>query len=329
MRYIEDQWKYATYVGALIVLMVSFVLAISLGKYHMVLPYLVPDGNATRASGTTWTLFNDPWLLPRGSSASLTDTILGVGIAVALSPIAYVTYNNHRFMAVVERSIPRFMRDILESTNSGVILPKALIQATAQDYGPISHEVAVAMTKFSMGYDFKSSITEACERLKHPFMLQVGQIIIEAYAAGGKMREVLESSVVLFNGLEQYEQQKQSELRPYTQLVYISVVIFLIIAYIIVSRFIGPLNSLPVSPKGAGGLSVSANSFSVGLSKIPPVYFESIFFISGILESIFGGIVAGKIVNASAAAGLRHSLALLIITIFVFNAPFIGIFATT
>jgi flagellar protein FlaJ len=328
MRYIEDQWKYVSYVAAGIIIMISFVLAFSLGKYHVILPYLVPEGNATRASGTAWTLFNQPWQLPRGSSASLTDTILGLGIAFALTPVAYITYNNYRYMRVVERNIPRFMRDILESTNSGVILPKALIQATMQDYGPISHEIAIAMTKFSMGYDFKSSIMEACEHLRHPFMLQVGQIIIEAYAAGGKMREVLESSVVLFNGLEQYDQQKQSELRPYTQLVYISVVIFLIIAYIIVSRFIGPLNNLPVSPKSAGGLPVSSSSFAVGLSKIPPVYFESIFFISGVLESIFGGIVAGKIVNASASAGLRHSLVLLLITIVVFNAPFIGIFAT-
>ena len=71
------------------------------------------------------------------------------------------------------------------------------------------------------------------------------------------MHEVLESSVVLFNGLEQDDEQKQSELRPYTQLVYISVVIFLIIAYIIISRFIGPLNNLPVSTKSVGGLPVS------------------------------------------------------------------------
>lgn len=328
MRYIEDQWKYASYIVAGIIMMLSSVFAFSIGKYKIVLPYLVPEGNATRVGGTAWTLFNQPWILPRGSSASLTDTILGLGIVFALIPVAYITYNNYRYMNSVERSIPRFMRDILENTNSGVILPRALIQATTQDYGPISHEIAVAMTKFSMGYDFRSSIFEACERLRHPYMLQVGQIIVEAYAAGGKMREVLESSVVLFNGLEQYDEQKQSELRPYTQLVYISVVIFLIIAYIIVSRFIGPLNNLPIA-KSAGGLPVAASSFAVGLSKIPPVYFESIFFIAGVFESIFGGIVVGKIVNASASAGLRHSLVLLIITIVIFNAPFFGIFATT
>ncbi len=327
MRYFPQEWKYAAYIGAAIILLVSSALAFAVGKYRIVLPYLVPYGNATRESGTEWTLFNQPWQLPHGSSASLTDTILSLGLLLALVPIAYVTYNNFRYLRSVEKNIPRFMRDILESTNSGVMLPRALIQATTQNYGPISREIAIAMTKFSMGYDFKSSILEASERLRHPYMLQVGQIIIEAYAAGGKMHDVLASSVSLFNGLDQYDEQKQSELRPYTQLVYISVVIFLIIAYIIISRFIGPLNSLPLT-KSASSLPISSSSSSFGLSRIPPVYFESIFFISSLLESIFGGIVVGKIVDSSASAGLRHSLALLLITIFVFNAPFIGIFTT-
>jgi archaeal flagellar protein FlaJ len=327
VKYISDEWRYSSYFAAGIIMLVSCVLGLSFGRYRLVLPYIVPSGNATRAGGSLWTLFNEPWKLPRGSSASFTDTTIGLGIILALIPVAYVSFNNYRYLKSVERNIPRFMRDLLESTNSGVILPKALIQATTQDYGPISHEIAVAMTKFSMGYDFKSSIMDAAEKLRHPYMLQVGQIIIEAYSAGGKMRDVLQSSVVLFNGMEEYEKQKQSELRPYTQLVYISVIIFLIIAYIIISRFIGPLNSLPVA-KGTGGLPVNVNSFAVGLTKVPPVYFESIFFISGLLESIFGGIVAGKIVDASASVGLRHSLVLLVITILVFNAPVIGIFGS-
>ena len=306
-------------------LLVSLVIGLVLGKYHLLLPYVVPIGNATRMGGATWTLFNQPWTLPSGSSASLTDTIFGLGALLSLIPVTYITFNNHRYFKMVEKNIPRFMRDILESTNSGVILPTALIQASKENYGPISNEIAIAMTKFSMGFDFKSSITEACRKLKHPFMLQVGQIIIEAHSAGGKMHEVLESSVVLFNGIEQYDQQKQTELRPYTQLVYISVVIFLVIALIIVSQFIGPLNNLPIT-RSSGGLAIGNGSFSVGLSKIPPAYYESIFFLSGMLESIFGGIVVGKIVDSSAAAGLRHSLALLSITIMFFNAPLIGIF---
>lgn len=324
-RYFDDNWKYATYIAAGVSIILSLILGFSLGKYRPVVPYVVPIGNSTRADGTAWTLFNRPWLLPNGPSASLTDTVIGLGIFVALIPVAYVTYSNFRYVKSVEKNIPRFLRDILESTDSGIILPSALIRTSLSDYGPISREMGIAMTKFSLGYDFKDSVMESCARLKHPFMLQVGLIIVEAYSAGGKMHDVLNSSVVLFNGLEQYTEEKESELRPYTQLVYISIIIFLVIALIITSQFIAPLNHLPTTSQGTTFGSTGSH-FSINLSEIPPAYFESVFFIAGMFESIFGGIVAGKIVDGSATAGLRHSLILLAITVIVFNAPGIGIF---
>lgn len=324
-RYFSDNWKYGTYFAAGITIIVSLVLGFSLGKYRPEVPYIIPSGDATRADGSPWTLFNHPWLLPDGPSASLTDTIFGLGIIVALIPVAYVTYNNYRYVKSVEKNIPRFLRDILESTDSGIILPSALIRASMSDYGPISREIGIAMTKFSLGYDFKDSIMESCARLKHPFVIQVGLIIVEAYSAGGKMHEVLNSSVVLFNGLEQYSEEKQAELKPYTQLVYISIIIFLVIALIISSQFIAPLNHLPGSSQSST-LGSSNSHFSINLGAISPVYFESIFFLAGLFESLFGGIVAGKIVDGSSSAGLRHSLFLLMITVLVFNAPGIGIF---
>ncbi|MDA4129670.1 MAG: type II secretion system F family protein, partial [Thaumarchaeota archaeon] len=329
MKYFDENWRYATYIGAAIILIFSLALGFALGKYRVVLPYIVPSGNATRINGTPWTLFNQPWLIPHASSASLTDTIIGLGIVIALAPVIYVSWNNFRYVKSVEKNIPRFLRDILESTDSGVTLPAALIRASTSDYGPISREIGISMTKFSLGYDFRNSVMEAAKKLKHPYMLQVGLIIVEAYSAGGKTHDVLNSSVVLFNGLEQYTEEKQSELRPYTQLVYISVIIFLVIAFIITSQFIAPLNKLPVA-QGAPGLGAAgAGHSSITLSKISSVYFESIFFIAGLFESLFGGIVAGKIVDGSATAGLRHSLIMLVITIVMFNAPGIGIFSVS
>ena len=328
LKYISDRWKYISYAVASILAMLSIAVGLLWGNYRLVLPYIVPLGSGTRAGGTAWTLFNQPWLLPIGSSASLTDTIIGIGFLLAFAPVVYVSYANHRYLRSVERNIPRFLEDIRERIDSGLILPKALLQAAATDYGPISHEIGIAMTKFSLGYDFKLSIMEACQKLRHRYMLQVGVILVEAYGAGGKVHDVLNSSVALFNGLEQHEEEKRSELKPYTQLVYISVVIFLVIALIIVSQFISPLDRLPSSTNVASTISGIGSQFSAGISRMPVAYFESVFFISGIFESIFGGIVIGKIAEGSAFAGLRHTIILLLITIVMFNAPVVGIFAT-
>jgi flagellar protein FlaJ len=327
MRYFESDWKYASYIGAGITMILSIAVGFSVGKYRPQLPYFIPSGNGTRSDGTPWELFNRPWIIPHAASASFTDTIIGLGFVIALIPVAYISYNNYRYVKSVEKNIPPFLRDILESTDSGIILPTALIRASTSDYGPISGEIGIAMTKFSMGYDFKESVMETCAKLKHPYMTQVGLVIVEAYSSGGRMHDVLNSSVVLFNGLEQYTEEKQSELRPYTELVYISVVIFLVIALIITAQFIGPLNKLPLATQGQNSFGGGGGHFSINLSKISPVYFESIFFLAGIFESFFGGIVAGKIVDGSSSAGLRHSLILLIITILVFNAPGVGIFS--
>jgi archaeal flagellar protein FlaJ len=327
MKYFDDQWKYATFIIAAIIMIFTIALGFALGKYRVVLPYIIPAGNGTRIDGTPWTLFNQPWVLPHSSSASLTDTIIGIGVVAALIPVVYVSLSNYRYVKSVERNIPRFLRDILESTDSGVTLPAALIRASTSDYGPISREIGISMTKFSLGYDFHESVMEAARKLKHPYMLQVGLIIVEAYSAGGRTHDVLNSSVMLFNGLEQYTEEKQSELRPYTQLVYISIIIFLVIAIIITAQFISPLNKLPSASAGAPGLGASTGGHSsINLSKISPVYYESVFFFAGLFEAIFGGIVAGKIVDGSASAGLRHSLILTIMTIVIFNAPVIGIF---
>ena len=245
MKYIGEQWRYASYVIGALIAFFSVVIGLFAGKYQFNAEYLVPIGNATRSDGTAWTLFIHPWSFPNGSSASLADTIFGLGILCALIPIVLVSWNNYRYVRTVERNIPRFLNDILQSTDSGMILPAALISASKEDYGPVSYEIGVAMTKFSLGYDFRSSIMEAARKLHHPRMPQVGVIIVEAYASGGKMHDVLKSSVQLFSGLEEYEAEKESELKPYTELVYISVIIFLAISIIIISQFIEPLNRLP------------------------------------------------------------------------------------
>ncbi|HKW04388.1 MAG TPA: hypothetical protein VJN71_03725, partial [Nitrososphaerales archaeon] len=115
--------------------------------------------------------------------------------------------------------------------------------------------------------------------------------------------------------------QKQSELRPYTQLVYISVGIYLAIAYIIITQFMSRLEQISTSSgltsAGLAAASLAAKQFTLTLPPLP--YFVSVFFLSAILEAIFAGVVAGKIVESSALSGLRHSLILIAVAIIVFN----------
>ena len=305
MLYIEDTWRYTGYLASAIILVLSVAFSLAIGHYFFT-SSIVPVDRSPSIPGNSIVL----------------DNLIALGVVFALLPIAFVSFTNFRYLKSVETNIPRFLRDILQSTDSGLILPKALIEAAKRDYGPVSYEMGIAMTKFTMGYDFSRSIMEACQNLKHPYAPQVGQIISEAYSAGGKMHEVLSSSVNLFNDLDQYNQQRESELRPYTQLVYISIGIYLVIALIVINSFIGPYISTIQNQAATTSSITSSFSRGFNFNSLPQggkSYFISVFYISSLMESVFGGMVAGKIVDRSAAAGLRHSIILIAITIVAFS----------
>jgi pilus assembly protein TadC len=308
LLYVEESWRYTAYIASAMIFILFIAVSLVIGRYNFSLEFYPKSG-----------ILNSP-IVPidcsqvcTAGNSLLIDNLIAIGTACALAPVAFVAFVNYRFYKSVETNLPRFLRDILQGTDSGLILPKALLEAAKQDYGPVSYQMGIAMTKFSMGYDFGQSIMEATQKMRHPFAPQVGQIISEAYVAGGKTHEVLSSSVNLFNDLEQYNQQRQSELKPYTQLVYISIGIYLIIALIIVNNFIVPFVKT-VPPSGIPGTRNFLKIPTGGVS-----YFISIFYISGLLECVFAGMVAGKIVDRSASAGLRHSLILIAITIVAFS----------
>jgi archaeal flagellar protein FlaJ len=293
MIFVDNDWRYVAYIASGIIFILFLAIALVLGHYA-VTSSIVPI-NIGRTQG----------------HVLIIDNLIALGMVAALIPVAIVSYLNYHYFKSVEVNLPRFLRDVLQSTDSGLILPAAILEAAKQDYGPVSFQMGVAMTKFGMGYDFSQSVTEATGKLRHPYAPQVGQILSEAYLSGGRTHDVLSSSVSLFNDLEQYNEQRESELKPYTQLVYISIGIYLIIAIIIINNFIGPF----LSAAAIQGTKALGNVKILGGES----YFLSVFYISALVESVFAGLVAGKIVDRSAPSGLRHSIVLIAITIVAFS----------
>ncbi len=58
------------------------------------------------------------------------------------------------------------------------------------------------------------------------------------------MLDLLEASVDLFSSLGEYKEEQYSNMRPYIMTIYMATVIFLIIAQVVLSQFLMPLNPL-------------------------------------------------------------------------------------
>lgn len=249
-----------------------------------------------------------PYLIPLSQKV---NNVMVLGFLVMLGLPAVVEFFNFRWARQADRNIVRFLKDVAEAVRSGLTLPRALEEASQRDYGPLSKELEKVMAKFIMGTSWEGSVMSLYRNVKRPSVLRLCTILVEANQAGGRMVDVLDSSVDLFTSLEEYKEEQYTSMRPYLLTIYMSSAVFLIIAFVVLHQFLIPLFAASES-EGVkkAGLLVSVLDIS---------YYASILFWSSFIEAFFGGLIAGKIVDRNLLAGLRHSVILVSITLVFFN----------
>ena len=286
MIYIENKIKYAIF-GFSTVLGVSLLTWVFIsGSYTPELPYIIPLNQTV-------------------------NNLITLSVLVTILPVSLIEYNNNKWLKEVDKHLPRLLMDVTESMQSGLSLYNSLENATKHDYGPITKELDSAMVDFRITSDFTSSMKQLGENLRRPNAKRLTTILIEANETGGKIDEVLETSIDLFTNLDEYRQERDSQIGPYVLLVYIGSIIFLIISWTIINQFLLPIIEV----------STQEHVAESGLLKnlLELNYYRSALYWASVIEGIAGGLVAGKIIHGRINGGLIHSSILIGISIIFFN----------
>jgi flagellar protein FlaJ len=182
---------------------------------------------------------------------------------------------------------------------------RALEVASSREYGPVSKVLETAVVNFNLTSDLDGSLNWFGEQLLRPAGKRMATILLEANKAGGRMIDVLETSIQMFTSLDEYREERESVVSPYILLVYVSSLIFLFIGWVIISQFLTPLaNTDPTKP----GVSTIIGKM------LPLTYYKSIIYWASVVEGLIGGLVAGKITDSKMSAGLIHSVLLILLT---------------
>jgi flagellar protein FlaJ len=285
--YFNRQYRIAIWTVSLLVAIVLFTLIFLYGIYVPSEPYLIPINHRV-------------------------NNALVMGLVISLASPAIIEFNNSRWLRGVEDNIPRLLRDVTEAVTSGVPLVEALEDASTGDYGPVSKPLEAAMVKFSLTSDFEWALTWLGEKLKRPAAKRMCSILIEAYESGGKIIDILGSSVELFTSLAEYREEKASNMRPYIFVVYLGVFVFLTISCVVLVQFLGPLAVAAMNPQ-EGQAALLHNVLDMD-------YYKSILFWAAVIEALTGGIVAGRMSGGRIKAGLVHSVLLLLTVLAFFNS---------
>lgn len=238
------------------------------------------------------TLFNSPTL----------DYMVVIALTIAVTPAAIASIIHNKWKNKIEAATPEFMRDLATASKTGMPLQTALEHASRRQYGPLTPELKMLVANMSWGMNFNEAMLQFSKRIDLPVIRKATVLILEAGKHGGNLSVIFESTAQYVENVNSWTAKRRMQTMPYVAIFYFSVVIYLFIIIILSNMMFTPLSQL------------SANGMPLLKSVLTSLEARRIFLHTALLESLFGGLIAGKINEDSFMGGLKHATVLAIVS---------------
>jgi flagellar protein FlaJ len=223
-------------------------------------------------------------------------TTVGIFLITSTAPAALVRGRISRKVFATEEGIANFLRDLTEVRKTGLAPEKCIESLSRRDYGEFSKELNRIAAKISWGVSVKKVLFDFVKRTKSWMSQIVMFLLMEAIDVGGGTIAMVESLAKFNMMTREVEKEKKASLRPYVFVPYFAAI--LLVATTLMT------------------LAFTAKTVSIGGAiKVDLSSLTTLFTTSVIIHSYLIGLVAGKISEESIAAGFKHSVLLVIISI--------------
>lgn len=233
------------------------------------------------------------------TSATL-DYMIVIALTIAVAPPSIAGIIHGRWKNKIEKATPEFLRDLATASRTGIPLQVALEHASKRQYGPLTDELKILVAHMSWGMNFNDAMTEFSNRIDLPLVKKATVLIIEAGKHGGDLSNIFDSTAKYVENVNAWTTKRKMQTMPYVAIFYFSVFIFLFIIIIISNMMFAPMSEMSAT----------------GASLIKPILTTDqsrrVFLHTALLESLFGGLIAGKINEDTFLDGLKHATVLCI-----------------
>ncbi len=209
----------------------------------------------------------------------------------------------------IEVKFLEFSRALVQTTKSGISIPKGVLQISNEDYGALSPYVKKLAKQLEWGMTLHETLTTFSKDTDNKLIAKSISIIIEAEKSGGNMGDVLQAVTDSVFSIKKIKEERRSAV--YSQLVqgYIIYFIFIIIMLVLQLYLIPKISVL--SQDLAGGLS-GVSGLDSGASNTSIDYLSKIFLWLIVIQGMFAGLMVGKFTEGELKAGVKHAIFLMV-----------------
>jgi len=226
------------------------------------------------------------------------DYFIVIAFTVAVAPVSLAGMIHSSWKQKIERAMPEFLRDLATSIQTGVPINSALEHASKREYGPLKDELQVLVSQMSWGMTLNDALAVLSERVDLPLVKRATVLISESSMYGGDLSEIFDATARYVESVNTWSLRRRMQTLPYVAIFYFSIALFLFII-ILLSRMI----FIPISQLAQSGIPFMK-------PVLDPLQARRVFMHASLIESFFGGILAGKISENSYVGGLKHAMVL-------------------
>ncbi|MEM3404451.1 MAG: type II secretion system F family protein [Nitrososphaeria archaeon] len=223
----------------------------------------------------------------------------GVGISLVMMitflPGMIADFYYSRQNQTAATGITNFLRDLVEIRKTGISPEKCIFYLSKRDYGNFTKILKIMSNQINWGLSFRKVMGYLRERIHGWLNLMSMFLLIDSIDVGGGTPETLETLASFNESIMAIEKEKKSVLRPLLLLPYLGGIILLIstITILFFARSVFQMYS-------------AAFAFSDFIKLfIPPIIFNTVFM----------GLVAGKVSGERVSAGFLHAFILALISL--------------
>ncbi|MEM3615808.1 MAG: type II secretion system F family protein [Candidatus Methanomethylicia archaeon] len=217
---------------------------------------------------------------------------MSIALAISLIPSSLYEVFIFRKYSVITSGVVRFLRDIVEVRKTGLSPESCIITLADRDYGVFSRYLREAASKLALGLPLVKVYEDLSKRIRVWRAKVFLYMLIDAVEVGGGTPETLENIAYFAEMSEAVERERAASVRILLIIPYLSAII-LITSVIFIAIFMSTIAAEIVE-------------YRIAVRIIVP---------SIILNTLFMGLIAGKVSTGITASGFKHALILSIVSI--------------
>lgn len=235
--------------------------------------------------------------------------VIALCFVVAVLPFVLQIMSQSKKQKDLDLRFLEFVRDLVENVKSGTPISKAIVNLKNRNYGVLNDYTMKLSNQIELGIPLNTALYNFARDSKSKVIMRSVNLISEAERSGGEIESILGSVASSVSQTENLKKEQKSAVYNLVVQGYIIFIIFIIIV-LVLQYYILPLVS-GISTEGIGDLALKADAQNTN--------FASPLLVLLLIQSLFAGIVIGKISEGEFKHGIKHSfilftLALIVVT---------------